>query len=311
MVDLPTQLRGIDPDLVYIHRLEGTAPLIDILEHPAPALRFYHDHKLFCLREHKYTVLGQKTCTRTVGLRCYSCLGFVNRTDSWPSIKLHSTASLRREQAVNRALDGFVVGSEYMAKHLAAHGFDRRQTHKIPLFSTPPRARRQQRRESDLLLFVGSLDTGKGVDILLDALTLVRSSARLLVVGQGSQEKKFQQRARALDLEKKVTFIGKVPREELDAYYSRATCLVVPSRMPETFALVGPEAMSFGTPVVASDVGGVREWLYDGVTGFAVEPGSPRRLASAIDRLLADPVLARSMGALALEIHRQRPPSDT
>ena len=89
-------------------------------------------------------------------------------------------------------------------------------------------------------------------------------------------------------------------------YLRRAAVIAVPSRAPETFALVGPEAMRYGTPVVASRVGGIEEWLCDGVTGLAVPPGDPVALASALDRLVGDVTLATRLGNAGQRAYQER-----
>jgi glycosyltransferase involved in cell wall biosynthesis len=260
-------------------------------------LRFFHDHRLFCLREHKYTAIGQRTCTQKSGWHCYSCLGFLNRSDKWPGVRLSSLGALRRAQEAQRSLDGFVVGSRYMARHLAAHGLAGDRTHVIPLFVEPATVVPAVPRASDTLLFVGQLVRGKGLDRLLRALPRLSHPARLDVVGDGRQRDELQRLAHQLGVADRVQFHGRVEPEELPRFYRRATALVVPSRAPETFALVGPEAMQHGTPVVATAVGGTGEWLEDGVTGLAVAADvSPGDLAGTIDRLLAHPDVARALG---------------
>ena len=72
--------------------------------------------------------------------------------------------------------------------------------------------------------------------------------------------------------------------------------LVLPSLWPEPFGLVGPEAMAYGKPVVAFDVGGVREWLVDRVNGLLVPRGDVPSLAAAIAELQMDPQLRARLG---------------
>src|SRR5262245_34368472 len=133
MADLGRQVEAIGPDLVYVHRLAGAGPAAALSRASRPTFRFFHDHQLFCLREHKYTTIRHRTCTRTVGAACYPCLGFVNRSSGWPGIGFRTVANVRKEQTANYGLTGFVVGSRYMADHVAAHGFDRARIHVVPL----------------------------------------------------------------------------------------------------------------------------------------------------------------------------------
>lgn len=305
-VDLERQLRDLSPDLIYAHRIdEERAPEI-LAAAEAPVLRYFHDYKLFCPREHKYTALRQTTCTRTTGLNCYPCLGFVQRSPSPIGVKLVSVASLKRSQRKNQGLSAFLVGSTYMAEHVAAHGFDRSKIHVLPLYTDPRPTAPADERDQGLALFVGQLIRGKGVDLLLRALALTRGHIRLVIVGGGKQEDELRALCSELELDARVTFVGRVPPSEVSRYYARAQLLVMPSRYPEPFGLAGLEGLAAGLPVVAFDVGAVSEWLDDGRDGLLVPPGDVEALAAAITRLADDPELARVMGDRGARAHRER-----
>ncbi|TNV65759.1 glycosyltransferase family 4 protein, partial [Corallococcus exiguus] len=307
IVDLARQLRELAPDVVYVHQLASLNAQRALLDSPAPVVRFFHDHRLFCLREHKYTTLGKEPCTKPVGAACYPCLGFVGRSGDWPGLKWASLGRLREEQALARSHHAFVVGSRYMADHVAAHGFPRERTHVIPLYAQAPlQSQVQVEREEDLLLFVGQLTTGKGLDVLFHALTRTTQPCRLAVVGRGRQEEELRAKVDVLGLSKRVAFLGPMAPEALSEQYRRAACVVFPSRAPETSGLVGIEALAHGTPVIASQVGGVGEWLTEGETGLGVPPNDPEALAEAIDRLMAAPGLRRTMEAHARRTYEER-----
>jgi glycosyltransferase involved in cell wall biosynthesis len=307
IVDLGRQLRELAPDGVYAHRLgDGEASRV-LAASPFPVVRFFHDHRLFCLREHKYTVIDQAPCSRTIGATCYPCLGFIHRSEAWPGVRLASLRRLRDEQALARRHAAFIVGSQYMARHVAAHGFERSRIHVIPLYArAPPRPGVLEPRRDDLLLFAGQLTTGKGLDVLLRALPRTTHPCRLVVVGRGRQEAKLRGLARSLGLSERVEFVGWLAPEELSAYYRRTSCLIFPSRAPETSGLVGIEAMAHGTPVIASTVGGVGEWLAHGRTGLGVPPNEPGALAAAIDRMLGDSSLRGELGRQASQAFEER-----
>jgi glycosyltransferase involved in cell wall biosynthesis len=307
IIDLERQLRALAPDVVYVHRLGGIAAPLTLSALPFPVVRFFHDHRMFCLREHKYTVLTQTPCQRSIGAACYSCLGFVCRSESWPGVKLASLRELRAEQAVAHRHEAFIVGSRYMAEHIAAHGFDRSRIHVIPLYArVPPPPPALEPRQEDLLLFVGQLTTGKGLDILLRALPRTVHPCRLLVVGRGRQEERLRALTRELGLDDKVSFLGWLEPEALSVHYRRATCVVFPSRAPETSGLVGIEAMAHATPVIGGTFGGMGEWLTHGQTGLGVPPNEPDALASAIDQVLGDSFLRSRLGQNALRAFEER-----
>lgn len=306
MVDIVRQVRAISPGLIYIHRLDGAEPIRQFAAAQIPAARFFHDHKLFCLREHKYKALSHNTCTKPIGPRCYTCPGFVRRTSGPLGFSLATLRGLRAEQRANRALTAFVVGSHYMRNHVAEHGFDPSRIHVLPLYAFPAKETGSVAREADVLLFVGQLVRGKGLDVLLKALAVTRCNARLIVIGAGKQEGDYRVQCGALGLSNRVSFDGTATGDKLSEYYRRAACVVFPSRAPETFGLIGPEAMSHGTPVIATAVGGIGEWLEDGVNGLTVPSNDAAPLAHAIDRLMGDPVLARRLGETARQRYEDR-----
>ena len=308
LVDPALQLADLRPDVVFVHRLSDARLLRELVGQGAAVVRFFHDHRLFCPREHKYTAIGRRTCTRTIGAGCLGCLRGARRGPEG-GIQFTSVRSLRKEQRLNMDLDACVVASSYMAKHLVDHGFSENRVHVLPLFpaeSVSDARAAGLRREDDLLLFVGQLVMGKGVDVLLDAMSIARTNCRLVVAGSGRQEEIFRMRARQLGLADRVSFLGRASPAELDLLYRTAACVVVPSRTPETFGLVGVEALKRGTPVIGTTVGGIEEWLHPGTTGLAVPPGDAGALAAAMDRILTDPVLAESMGSAGAALCEER-----
>jgi len=109
-----------------------------------------------------------------------------------------------------------------------------------------------------------------------------------------------------LGLDKKVTFLGFVEQQKLKNLYSNCTCVIMPSRVPETFGLSGLEAMSWSKPVIASNVGGISQWLTDGENGYLVPPNQARKLADKIDELLSNREDAIRMGKRGYEIYKEK-----
>jgi len=100
-----------------------------------------------------------------------------------------------------------------------------------------------------------------------------------------------------------VTFLGKRSQDSLPYYYSAAEVVVVPSHY-ESFGMVALEAMACGTPVVASQVGGLAFLVQDGVTGFTVPVDDPMALAERLKLILQDEALREKLGCQALEVAR-------
>jgi glycosyltransferase involved in cell wall biosynthesis len=139
------------------------------------------------------------------------------------------------------------------------------------------------------VLYAGRLSPEKGVDELVAA----TAGMNLVVAGDGPL------RARVPGV------LGFVPHDELHRLYARAAVVACPSRR-EGFGVACLEAMAHGRPVVATDVGGLRDLVADGETGLVVPPRDPVALRGALERLLGDPGLRRQLGAAGRERARER-----
>ncbi|MEA2575704.1 MAG: hypothetical protein QOH93_3002 [Chloroflexia bacterium] len=151
--------------------------------------------------------------------------------------------------------------------------------------------------EDPAILYAGRLVRWKGVEYLIKAMTeIVPENTVLWVAGEGDYQPVLEQMARELGVEDRVRFLGRLGQDDLAALYRNCAMLVATSFVNETFGMALCEAMSCGTPVVASDFGGFREVVVEGVTGFRVSPQDPRDLAAKITALLASPQLRDRMG---------------
>ena len=170
-----------------------------------------------------------------------------------------------------------------------------------PLPERVAAARGRWAGDGPLVVCSGRLVHEKGVHDLLAAVPRLRRrhpGVRVVVAGRGPNDGELRELARRLRLGRSVRFAGFVPDAELAALVAAADCAVVPS-LYEPFGLVALEAAAAGTPVVASDVGGLREFVEHGLTGLRFPAGDPAALADAIGELVADQVLARRLARQA------------
>lgn len=149
------------------------------------------------------------------------------------------------------------------------------------------------------ILFVGRLIARKGVDVLLRALPEIHEQlpVRLHIVGDGNLKEEWMELAEQLGLGPAVRFHGFVSNAELERLYAEADVFVLPAIVDdrgdtEGLGVVLVEALSFGTPVVASRVGGIPDVIIDQCTGLLVPPGNEQALAGAVVRLCRDRALA-------------------
>jgi D-inositol-3-phosphate glycosyltransferase len=152
------------------------------------------------------------------------------------------------------------------------------------------------------LLSIGRLDPIKGLDLLLESLSLMATNTQLIIVGgnpDGDPElERLRQRAVELGIAARVRFPGAVPQQQLRRYYHAADAVVVSSRY-ESFGLVALEALASGTPVVASAVGGLTSIVQDAKNGLLVRWRDPRAFAERLDAILSDDELRERLAANA------------
>ncbi len=144
-----------------------------------------------------------------------------------------------------------------------------------------------------VLGFLGSFYAYEGLDLAIAAMPSVidkNPDARLLLVGGGPQEQSLKQQVILMGLEGKVIFTGRVPHSEIGKYYSLVDLLIYPRKSMRLTELVTPlkplEAMALGKVCLASDVGGHKELIHDGKTGFLFEAGNIADLSEKINKLL-------------------------
>lgn len=151
-----------------------------------------------------------------------------------------------------------------------------------------------------IVLYVGRLDTRKGVDVLIRAMTKIEG-AQCVIVGKGEQqtEEELHHLTRELGLENKVRFMGRAEQTELNFYYNSAQMLVLPTvdRSAETFGAVFLEAWAAGTPVISADNPAPAKLINDSEGGLLVPRGNEAELAKAIQSLLCNAQTAHTLGS--------------
>jgi glycosyltransferase involved in cell wall biosynthesis len=162
-------------------------------------------------------------------------------------------------------------------------------------------------RDEDRLLYVGSLEARKGLDVLLEALKLVvqaKPKTVLTVIGGGTQSP-YQQLCEHLQITRNVQFLGFQSAGQIAKHHLESQMFILPSgneNSPNTLA----EAMVSGLPVIATAVGGIPSMVEHGRTGWLVPPRNPAELANAILQLLSDPELRARLGEAARQRARDR-----
>jgi len=303
------------PDAILVLSSSSPAAFEELLG-VAPTVRFVQDHTPFCPGLNKLHGDGS-ACQRPLGRACIEhfvgrggCQGFrrdENRPHpfaAWFALRKHQRA-LRMAASCERLL----VASDFMRRELIAAGVEPERVALVPYFtlSNSPRLRAGEldaatasfvaRDDAPLLFAAARLVPEKGIDRFLAALAALRTPVRAVIAGSGPVEHDLRQQAHAAGLDERVHFAGWQSAAAIERLHAAASAVVFPSLWDEPFGLVGLEAMAHAKPVAAFDVGGVREWLADGETGWLAPRGDVARLAAALDEIAADPQRAAELGA--------------
>lgn len=297
-------LRTWRPDIVHSHSLFNLsfAPIMAAAHLRSPVVVTLHSYWPVCLR-HGFCYNEDRSCRqRYVREVCAPCLarGLRHRMGVRFPIPLISLVLPLAWQARRRVLQRvarFIAPSEAVARSLRESGFSADQIVIVPnslpqgeLFIGPPQQISGRPRID--LLYVGRLAPEKGVQCLLEALTLVRRAypdLRLTVAGDGPFRPELERLCASLGLTTATRFIGFQPRSRLLELYAEADIVVIPS-LSEVFSYVALEAAVAGVPIVATNVGGMYE-IFD-EEAILVPPMDSAALARGILAVLSDPASA-------------------
>lgn len=286
-----------DLDVVFLQRAARVDDLAPFGK--TPLLIASHDHAHTCVRSYRYLPLTTSPCHRPPGVMCWlnGCIVNKSRTPGRRAgIELRDPFALRRAVRSLAQRAPLVACSRYVADHLVRAGVPAPRVHVAHPVPPPDPTPVVPRPSEHRLVVAGQLLRGKGVDIAIRALQHLAGHVTLSVVGDGPSRAQLQALAERV-APRRVTFTGYAPPEGVAAHYDAARVVLVPSRWPEPFGMVGIEAMRRARPVVAADHGGIPEWAPRSAGGRLFVPGSAVDLAAATRQLLKD----ESAGTSALE----------
>ena len=143
-----------------------------------------------------------------------------------------------------------------------------------------------------IILSVGRLVQEKGHSTLLNAYSIIIKKyghdVKLVIVGDGPYRSQLENQAKHLMITNNCKLLGSLTYEELTEYYKKAMATIIPSECHESFGYAIIESMAFGTPVIASNIGGIPEVINHGQNGLLFANGNPDELAKSIDQVLSD-----------------------
>jgi glycosyltransferase involved in cell wall biosynthesis len=250
-------------------------------------------------------------------LHTYHSLGAV-KYQATNQLPLIASKRLQIERKILENCDRVIATSPQEEEHLREFVSSQGEIQIIPCgtdtkrFSPQPKAEAKAQlgfsSNEQIVLYVGRFDPRKGIETLVRAFAHSVTEKRKLVIVGGSDEKRGDNSERdrivelgeELGLRDRVVFAGRIGHQQLPTYYAAADVTVVPSHY-EPFGLVAIESMACGTPVIASDVGGLRFTVIPHQTGLLVPPQDEIGFAQAIEQILNQPQFAQILQRRAIK----------
>lgn len=298
----------LQPDVVHLHGIQNLGVLEAAREYGATVMHG-HDFRPICPAANFFFKRTRTECTRRAGPACY--LQTLGRHCMTPR-PLSAHYFLQRVSWVQEHCADFgrvMAPSKAAAARFLQAGFTNEQVRVNPYFCPlPPREAPRAEPARPCLTFLGRAAYNKGWDTFVRALGRLPASVHGLMVGgfDAAQREEIARLARESGCEDRLAVEGWAGRDAIRSIMERSTLLVFPSLWPETLGIVGLEALSQGVPVIASDIGGVREWLLPGETGLLAAPDDAAGIAAAATELLDSPALREAMGQRGLALMRER-----
>jgi glycosyltransferase involved in cell wall biosynthesis len=287
-------LREWRPDVCFNHGIRDANLEASIVAMEASVL-FVHDYYGTCISGQKTHDLSTPVpCERRFGAACLAqyypqrC-GGGNPLTMW---QLYRRQSKRLELMTKyRAL---IATSEHIAHELSRYDLKAERVYCPVTTSTTPPAQPPSANDDEItLIFSGRMTELKGGQYLISALPEIQlrlqKRLRVLFAGDGPAHSQWTEQSNAIATDSiSIEFRGWLDSSALAVHLTTSHLLVYPSVWPEPFGLSGLEAGLYGVPSVAFAVGGIPEWLHEGVNGH-LAPVGVQSLADAIIRSLANP----------------------
>lgn len=308
-------LDQVRPDIAHLHSIRHhltKAILPELAKRNIPIVWTLHDFKELCPNTSFFD--GTGICERCKDKKFWN---IVQRRCKKGSLAASAITYL--EAKVNSLLnydklvDRYISPSAFLRNKFIEYGYPPEKIVRLPNFLeieqfTPTYD------YGDYLLFLGRLDSGKGLETLLQAVAVANRSStkvQLKIAGTGVFLEILKELANQLRLDN-IQFLGFLAGEKLAATIQQARAIVVPSECYDNYPYSCLEAMACGKPVIASRIGGIPEQVEDGVSGFLFEPFNAVDLAEKIIRLFQLPPEAlAAMGRTGREnVERVNNPQD-
>lgn len=276
-------------DLILAHNVmpfAGKAPFRVARRYGIPLVMFVHSFKLWSVDG--YLVDQRRVARKALGgdLAQTLCSLYDSPKSSTERAVLDFHRS-RVEKLVPQ-VRAFIVPSLSAGEYLERLGVRSRRIFVLPHFLHMKD--RPATSSGNKIGFLGRLAPEKGVEILLEAARRC-PEYQFTIGGSGESTRKLKSSAPS-----NVRFIGKVLPDQMSDFYRSLRCLVIPSLWPETFGYVAAEALQYGCPVIASDIGALPETVVPPKHGWVFQPGNVDELVACLYEAMLDPEATAERG---------------
>jgi glycosyltransferase involved in cell wall biosynthesis len=299
------EIRRWTPDVCFSHNMYDLSVDRDLMA-TAPVVKFMHGYFGTCISGLKTHAFPRTVaCQRPYGTACLA-LYYPRRCGQLsPALFFRSRRWAEAQRLLIAEYASIVVASRHMRDEYVRSGADAGRTMVNALFATLAPEQRSAAPTEPHVVFLGRMTSLKGGDLLLRAVrqatTQLGRPIALTMIGDGPQRAEWEALASRLGLN--CQFTGWVAGDARWPLVRSGSVLALPSVWPEPFGLVGLEAGALGVPAIATDAGGITEWLRDGINGVVVpSPATERQFGSALASLLGDQQRLERLRAGALRV---------
>lgn len=278
------------PDIVHIHNVENFGVMEASLAY-GPTILTTHDYRTICPASMMYYRWTKDVCHRHSGLGCFTTT--LRKHCLTPRPK-YASYFYHRTQWVLKNASRFahvITPSESVKHRFVKAGFTEDTVTVLPYFcSIKPLERPRPLPGNPTISFIGRIADNKGYQYFVEALGQLPESVQGVMVGNFTAENKerTEQLARKHGCLDRLTLYPWASKQEVIDILDSSSILVFPSLYAETLGIIGLEAFSRGVPVVASDIGGVQQWLTDDENGILVTPKSASEIRYAVLQMLSN-----------------------
>lgn len=287
------------PDIAHVHNIFFSitpSAYLALKEENIPIVQSLHNYRFFCLRGalfHKGSV-----CEKCKGRPLYHSVIKKCWRNSYTLSFLLASILCRWRSVLKNNVDSYIASSEFSMNKLNELGLKRKKIYlKTNFLAVEPQCNSQ---DNDYALFIGRLVDYKGIETLMKAFE-INPSFNLKIIGDGPLREKVNNFA---SLHSNVEFLSNVERVTVLKMLKNSSFIIFPSKCYENMPMVIIESFALSKPVLASNLGAIKEMVVNGSSGILFEPGNAQDLASKISYLFSHKRERDAMGAGANKIYR-------